>query len=59
MLEQYQKPSLSHEEQLQLLKDRGLLVENDTKALYLLRHIIDLAVIGFPSTNENEILWKG
>ncbi len=39
MLEQYTKPPLSHEEQLQLLKDRGLLVEDDSKAMHLLHHI--------------------
>jgi abortive infection bacteriophage resistance protein len=47
MLEQYTKPSLSHEEQLQLLKDRGLLVEDDSKALHLLNHISYYRLSGY------------
>jgi abortive infection bacteriophage resistance protein len=47
MLEQYTKPPLSHEEQLQLLKDRGLLVEDDSKALHLLHHISYYRLSGY------------
>jgi abortive infection bacteriophage resistance protein len=47
MLEQYHKPSLCHEEQLQLLKDRGLHVEDDTKALHLLHHISYYRLSGY------------
>ncbi|MEO8173579.1 MAG: Abi family protein [Sediminibacterium sp.] len=32
----YNKPALTHADQLQQLKDRGLLIENDAKALHLL-----------------------
>ena len=47
MLEQYTKPPLNHKEQLQLLKDRGLLVEDDTKALHLLHHISYYRLSGY------------
>jgi len=36
---QYSKQPLSFEEQLQLLKDRNLIVDNDIKALSYLRGI--------------------
>ena len=47
MLEPYTKQSLSHEEQLQLLKDRGLLVEDNSKALHLLHHISYYRLSGY------------
>lgn len=36
---QYTKPSLSCADQLNLLKSRGLAVDDDAKALHLLKHI--------------------
>ncbi len=47
MLEPYTKPSLNPEEQLLLLKKRGLTVEDDTKALHLLRHISYYRLSGY------------
>jgi abortive infection bacteriophage resistance protein len=35
----YNKPALTYTQQLQQLKDRGLIVENDTKALHLLENL--------------------
>ncbi len=35
----YNKPALTYEEQLQQLKNRGLRIENDQKALHLLENI--------------------
>lgn len=35
----YNKPALSYSNQLQQLKDRGLIVEDDTKALHILENI--------------------
>ncbi|QTD36256.1 Abi family protein [Polaribacter batillariae] len=35
----YQKPSLTYSEQLQQLKDRGLIIENEIKALHLLENL--------------------
>jgi len=35
----YKKPFLSYPEQLQLLKDRGLSIENDERALHLLEYV--------------------
>jgi abortive infection bacteriophage resistance protein len=47
MPEPYSKPSLSPEEQLQLLKERGLNIENETKALHLLQHISYYRLSGY------------
>lgn len=47
LVEQYTKPPLSHKEQFQRLKDRGLLVEDDSKALHLLRHISCYRLSGY------------
>jgi len=47
MPESYLKPSLSPEEQLQLLKERGLIIEDETKALHLLQHISYYRLSGY------------
>ncbi|NTU67728.1 MAG: Abi family protein [Chlorobiaceae bacterium] len=47
MPESYAKPSLSPEEQIRLLKGRGLSIENEKKALHLLRHISYYRLSGY------------
>jgi abortive infection bacteriophage resistance protein len=43
----YTKPALSYADQLQQLKDRGLIVESDTKALHLLENISYYRLSGY------------
>ncbi len=43
----YTKPALSYADQLQQLKNRGLIVENDTKALHLLESISYYRLSGY------------
>ncbi len=43
----YAKPPLTYDEQLQQLKDRGLIVENDRKALHLLSHVSYYRLSGY------------
>lgn len=43
----YRKPALSYAQQLQQLKDRGLAVENDAKALHLLENVSYYRLSGY------------
>jgi abortive infection bacteriophage resistance protein len=43
----FSKPFLSYAAQLQLLKDRGLTIDNDNKALYLLEHVSYYRLSGY------------
>jgi abortive infection bacteriophage resistance protein len=47
MPESYSKPSRTPEEQLLLLKDRGLTIEDEAKALHILRHISYYRLSGY------------
>jgi len=47
MTSQYTKPSLSCIEQLALLKQRGLIIDDDKKALHLLEHIGYYCLCGY------------
>ncbi len=44
---EYHKPPLSYHEQLQLLRDRGLIVEDDAKALHFLQNISFYRLSGY------------
>ena len=52
--EPYKEPALDYAGQLQQLKDRGLIVENDAKALHLLENISYFRLSGYwhPMLNE-------
>ena len=43
----YSKPPLDYQAQLQQLKDRGLIVEDESKALHLLRHLSYYRLSGY------------
>jgi abortive infection bacteriophage resistance protein len=56
----YTKPALDYSAQLKQLKDRGLIIENDAKALHLLEHLSYYRLSGywypmlsFPKTSHN------
>lgn len=43
----YTKPALDYQSQLQQLKDRGLIIENESKALHLLEHLSYYRLSGY------------
>jgi len=43
----YSKPALSYAQQLQQLKDRGLTIDNDAKALHVLEHVSYYRLSGY------------
>lgn len=53
----YTKPALDYADQLQRLKDRGLIVENDTKALHVLENISYYRLSGYwyPMLSEPKV----
>ena len=59
----FSKNALTYEAQLQLLKDRGLEIENESKAMFLLEHISYFRLSGywFPllADKENHIFKEG
>ncbi|HMI08320.1 MAG TPA: Abi family protein [Flavobacterium sp.] len=60
----YTKPALDYSHQLQQLKDRGLIIENESKALHLLEHLSYYRFSGYlypflEQPKENHVFKKG